>query len=114
MGIIDWLVIATCGCLTMAVGAYYSRQHQSADDFLLGGRTMSPIALGLSLDKPNRSDQPENAVLVCRAAGSRPQLVGADHRSDSDELRDLLFVVANGLNIRARSLCGSCDSSGLK
>ena len=31
-----------------------------------------------------------------------------------DPLRELLFVVANGLNIRARSLCGSWDGSGLK
>ena len=31
-----------------------------------------------------------------------------------DSLRELLFVVANGLNIRACSLCGSCDGSGLK
>ena len=31
-----------------------------------------------------------------------------------DPLRELLFIVANGLNIRARSLCGSCDGSGLK
>lgn len=49
VGFVDWLVIAAYGCLMVGVGAYYSRQNQTADDFLLGGRNMSPIALGLSL-----------------------------------------------------------------
>ena len=49
MGIVDWLVIAAYGCLFVGVGAYYSRQNQTADDFLLGGRRMSPVAVGLSL-----------------------------------------------------------------
>ena len=49
MGILDWLVIAAYGCMLVGVGAYYSRQNQTADDFLLGGRNMSPIAVGLSL-----------------------------------------------------------------
>jgi SSS family solute:Na+ symporter len=33
----------------VGVGAFYSRQNKTADDYLLGGRRMSPIALGLSL-----------------------------------------------------------------
>ena len=49
MGIVDWLVISTYGCLMVGVGAFYSRQNKTADDFLLGGRRMSPIAVGLSL-----------------------------------------------------------------
>ncbi|MGN6547902.1 MAG: sodium:solute symporter family transporter [Aureliella sp.] len=49
MGAIDVLVIAVYGCLMIGIGAYYSRQNRTADDFLLGGRRMSPIALGLSL-----------------------------------------------------------------
>lgn len=49
MGIVDWLVIAAYGCLMLGTGAYYSRRNKTADDFLLGGRRMSPIALGLSL-----------------------------------------------------------------
>jgi len=49
MGVLDWLVIAAYGCLMLGVGAYYSRQNQTAEEFLLGGRRMSPIALGLSL-----------------------------------------------------------------
>ena len=49
MGILDWLVIAAYGCVFVGVGAFYSRQNQTADDFLLGGRTMSPVAVGLSL-----------------------------------------------------------------
>ena len=49
VGIVDWLVIVAFGCLFVGVGVYYSRQNQTSDDFLLGGRNMSPIALGLSL-----------------------------------------------------------------
>ena len=33
----------------IGVGVWYSRKNQTADDYLLGGRRMSPIAVGLSL-----------------------------------------------------------------
>lgn len=46
---LDWLVLAAYAVLMMAVGAYYSQHNKTADDYLLGGRRMSPIALGLSL-----------------------------------------------------------------
>lgn len=49
MGLIDWLVIAAYGAVFVGVGAFYSRQNQTSDDFLLGGRRMSPVAVGLSL-----------------------------------------------------------------
>ena len=49
MDFVDWLVIAAYACLMVGVGIFYSRQNKTADDFLLGGRTISPIALGLSL-----------------------------------------------------------------
>lgn len=49
MGIIDWLVIAAYGCLMIGIGAFYSRRNSTAEDFLLGGRRMSPFAVGLSL-----------------------------------------------------------------
>jgi len=49
LGIIDWLVIAGYACMMLAIGAFYSRKNKTAEDFLLGGRRMSPIALGLSL-----------------------------------------------------------------
>ncbi|WP_397568424.1 sodium/solute symporter [Schlesneria sp. T3-172] len=49
MRLLDWIVLAGYALLMLAVGAYYSRQNKSADDYLLGGRRMSPIALGLSL-----------------------------------------------------------------
>jgi SSS family solute:Na+ symporter len=49
MSSLDWLVLAAYGGLMLGVGLYYSRRNKSADDFLLGGRRMSPIALGLSL-----------------------------------------------------------------
>ncbi len=49
MGIVDWLVIAAYACVMVGIGAFYSRQNKTAEDYLLGGRRMSPIALGLSL-----------------------------------------------------------------
>lgn len=33
----------------LGVGRYYARQVRTADDYLLGGRTMSPLMIGLSL-----------------------------------------------------------------
>lgn len=45
----DWLVLFGYAVLMLGVGAFYSRQNKTADDYLLGGRRMSPIALGLSL-----------------------------------------------------------------
>ena len=49
MRLLDWIVLAAYAVLMLAVGAFYSRQNKSAEDYLLGGRRMSPIALGLSL-----------------------------------------------------------------
>lgn len=49
MGVVDVLVIAAYACLMVGVGVFYSRKNKTADDYLLGGRRMSPIALGLSL-----------------------------------------------------------------
>jgi len=49
MSWLDWLVLAAFGCLMLGVGLYYSRHNKTADDYLLGGRRMSPLALGLSL-----------------------------------------------------------------
>lgn len=49
MKIFDWLVLVAYALVMLGVGAYYSRKNKTADDFLLGGRRISPIALGLSL-----------------------------------------------------------------
>jgi len=49
MSWLDWLVLAAYAGLMLGVGLYFARQNKSADDYLLGGRRMSPIALGLSL-----------------------------------------------------------------
>lgn len=49
MKILDWLVIAAYAAMMLGVGAFFSRRNKTADDYLLGGRRISPIALGLSL-----------------------------------------------------------------
>jgi solute:Na+ symporter, SSS family len=49
MSALDWLVLAAFGIVTVGMGVYYSRQNKNAEDYLLGGRRMSPVMLGLSL-----------------------------------------------------------------
>lgn len=49
MSWLDWLVILAFAGLMLGVGLYYSRQNRTPDDYVLGGRRMSPIAVGLSL-----------------------------------------------------------------
>ncbi|MCU0979722.1 MAG: hypothetical protein MUF25_11220 [Pirellulaceae bacterium] len=49
MSWLDWLVLAAYGSLMLGVGLFFSRRNKTAEDYLLGGRRMSPIALGLSL-----------------------------------------------------------------
>lgn len=49
MSWLDWLVLVAYGCLMLGVGWFFAGRNRTADDYLLGGRRMSPIALGLSL-----------------------------------------------------------------
>lgn len=46
---LDWLVILIYGVLMLWIGWYYSRKNKTKDDYLLGGRKMNPIAVGISL-----------------------------------------------------------------
>ncbi|MFO7973500.1 MAG: sodium/solute symporter [Candidatus Hydrogenedentota bacterium] len=49
LGTLDWVVIAFYACMMLAVGAYYARKVETADDYYLGGRRMRPSMVGLSL-----------------------------------------------------------------
>ncbi|WP_437231111.1 sodium:solute symporter family transporter [Planctomicrobium sp. SH661] len=46
---VDWVVLAMYAGLMLGIGWYYSRQNQSAEDYFVGGRKMSPVLVGLSL-----------------------------------------------------------------
>ncbi len=46
---LDWSVIFAYGIGMLLVGWYYSRRTHSSEDYLLGGRSMKPSAVGLSL-----------------------------------------------------------------
>ncbi len=46
---LDWLVIACYGAAMVGVGWYYSRRTQTTEDYLLGGRSMRPLWVGLSM-----------------------------------------------------------------
>lgn len=49
MSPLDWIVIFAYAAIMVVVGWYHARGNKTADDYLLGGRNMSVIALGLSL-----------------------------------------------------------------
>ena len=46
---LDWLVITTYMLATLVIGWYYSRHTVSTGDYLLGGRKINSLSLGLSL-----------------------------------------------------------------
>src|SRR5437763_10619560 len=49
MKFLDYLVIGLYGVAMLAVGRYYAMRTKTSDDYLLGGRKMSPFMIGLSL-----------------------------------------------------------------
>ncbi len=49
MHFVDWIVLGLYAVGMLAAGWYYSRRTATTDDFLLGGRNMSPWMVGLSL-----------------------------------------------------------------
>ena len=44
----DWAVIAAYALGMLSVGWYYSRRNKTGEDYLLGGRQMRPIMVGVS------------------------------------------------------------------
>ena len=46
---LDWIVIGAYVLGMLLVGWYYSRRTATTDDYLLGGRNMKPLSVGLSL-----------------------------------------------------------------
>lgn len=46
---LDWIVIAVYGLGMLGVGLYYSRRTKTQEDYLLGGRSMRPLEVGISL-----------------------------------------------------------------
>ena len=49
LGALDWMVIALYALGMIAVGIYYARRTVTTEDYLLGGRNMRPLAVGLSM-----------------------------------------------------------------
>lgn len=49
LGLIDWIVVALYGFGMLAVGIYYSIHTKTSEEYYLGGRTMRPSLVGLSL-----------------------------------------------------------------
>ncbi len=49
MGLADWMVVLFYGVVMLSIGWYYAQRSRTAEDYLLGGRTMSSWTVGLSL-----------------------------------------------------------------
>ncbi len=49
LGGLDWLAIALYAAAMLGVGWYYARRTATSEDYLLGGRRMNPISVGLSM-----------------------------------------------------------------
>ncbi len=49
MSWLDWLILAIYAAAMVGIGRHYSGSNATSDDFVLGGRSMSPVAVGLSL-----------------------------------------------------------------
>lgn len=46
---LDWVIIGLYAFGMLAVGWYYSHRTETTEDYLLGGRQMKPVSVGLSL-----------------------------------------------------------------
>lgn len=49
LSLLDWLVIFLYLGGMLWIGWYYSNKNKTAEDYLLGGRKMNPVAVGISL-----------------------------------------------------------------
>lgn len=49
LAIFDWVVIVAYGILMLVIGWYYSKRNKTKEDYLLGGRKMNSVAVGISL-----------------------------------------------------------------
>jgi solute:Na+ symporter, SSS family len=49
MSWLDWGVLAAYAGLMLSIGWFYSRRNLTVEDYLVGGRRMSPVVVGLSL-----------------------------------------------------------------
>lgn len=49
LAVLDWLVIGGYAAGMLAIGWYYSRRTNTTEEYLLGGRRMKPMRVGLSL-----------------------------------------------------------------
>lgn len=46
---VDWVIIAAYGLAMIGIGVFYAGRTKNSDDYLLGGRRMNPLTVGISL-----------------------------------------------------------------
>ncbi|NQV16079.1 sodium:solute symporter family protein, partial [bacterium] len=49
MAFLDYLIFTTYMLIILGVGYYFFRKNESAEDYFVGGRTISPTHIGLSI-----------------------------------------------------------------
>lgn len=49
MASIDWAILGAYAALMIGIGFFYSKKNKNEEDYLLGGRSMNPVMVGLSL-----------------------------------------------------------------
>ncbi|NCB06658.1 MAG: Na+:solute symporter [Bacteroidia bacterium] len=49
MALPDWLILVAYAFLMLGIGFFYSKKNKDAEDYHLGGRSMNPVLVGLSL-----------------------------------------------------------------
>jgi Na+/proline symporter len=47
--IIDWIIVIAYLLLMLLIGYLSSRNNKTAEDYILGGKTMNPFMIGISL-----------------------------------------------------------------
>ena len=48
-GAIDWLVVIIYALVLIGIGLYYARRQTTTEEYFVGGRTVSPFLVGISL-----------------------------------------------------------------
>jgi SSS family solute:Na+ symporter len=49
MALPDWLILVAYAFVMLGIGFFYSKKNKDAEDYHLGGRSMNPVLVGLSL-----------------------------------------------------------------
>lgn len=49
LSFLDWTILFIYGVGMLGIGWYYQRKNKTKEEYLLGGRKMKPVSIGISL-----------------------------------------------------------------